>query len=437
MIYPTRRLVLLAAAVAPVALAFGVAVPAYWSAGLAVLAFLLALGGVDVLFGTRLPDAQLECSGPVSVSVGAEFEVEAHVRMGAGAPARVEAAIGPGRLIAAAAGYGREVALDGGVGSAVFTFEALRRGTAVIDRAWLRWQGMLGLVWRQKQFRVDQPISITPDIRPVREKAVQLLHNDLAPGLTVQRQIGEGAEFEALADYRAGMDRRTIDWKQSAGHTVLLAKEYRTERNNHIIMAIDAGRAMCEPVDGVPRVDRAVSAALLAAYVALKDGDRVGFFGFDSHPRVASNVLSGQRNFALLQRIAAQIDYSPNETNYTLGLSTLAARLRRRSLVIVFTDFTDTISAELMLAAIGPMLERHLILFVVLRDFELEAFVAAEPQSPEDVTRAFTAAALLRQRRLVVSRLRHLGVHVVDASTDDVGPAVVNAYVNFKRRSLL
>lgn len=437
MIYPTRTLVMLAAGIAPLALAIAVAAPAYWFAGLAILAFLLALAGLDALLCASSRGVKLLCSGPEAVSVGAPFEIEAHIEMTPPAPRAIEIALEVAALVSAPEGYRRTIILEEGVGSAVFAFEARRRGASLFGRAWMRWRGTLGLVWKQRVLHLDQAVLITPDIRPVREKAVQLIHNDMSHGLTPQLQIGEGTEFEALADYRAGMDRRAIDWKQSARHTALLAKEYRTERNNHIIMAIDSGRAMCEPVAGVPRVDRAVSAALLAAYLALKDGDRVGFYAFDSHPRVASHVLAGQRNFALLQQVAARIDYSANETNYTLGLSTLAARLRRRSLIIVFTDFTDAISAELMLAAVGTLIERHLVLFVILQDQELEDYVATEPQSPEDVTRAVMAAALLRQRRLVVSRLRHLGVHVVEATPDQAGPAVVNRYLDFKRRRML
>src|SRR5690606_11214306 len=110
---------------------------------------------------------------------------------------------------------------------------------------------------------------------------------------------------------------------------------------------------------------------LLAAWVALKEGDRVGFFAFDSRPRAASAPISGPRAFPMLQRIAAGIDYSDNETNYTLALATLASGLARRSLIVVFTEFTDTISAELMLAALGPLLRRHVVLFVVPQDEEL------------------------------------------------------------------
>jgi uncharacterized protein (DUF58 family) len=284
---------------------------------------------------------------------------------------------------------------------------------------------------------VDQPILILPDIRPVREQGAQLLNRDSSFGIKAQLHVGEGAEFEALTDYRQGMDRRSIDWKTSARHTMLVAREYRTERNNNIIMALDSGRAMCEPIGGIPRIDRAISAALLTAFIALKDGDRVGLYAFDSRPRLASAPTSGQRAFGVLQRVAAGIEYSSNETNYTLGLSTLANDLNRRSLIVIFTDFADSISAELMLGAVGTLLKRHLVLFVVLNEEELEHFALAEPLVPDDVSRAVTAAALLRERRLVLTKLRHLGIHVVEAPSGEAGPALVNAYLDLKRRSLI
>ena len=437
MIYPGRRAILFTAGIAPLALLLGVLAPAYWYVGLAALAFLLGLMLMDALLGWSVGDVEVICDAPGVVSVGSEFEIGTHVRFRRSSPGRVEVALGSSPRVEAVEGSRRVATVSGATAEAHFEFTASRRGETPVGPLWLRWQGPLGLMWTQRIRALDHTVAIAPDIRPVREHTAQMLQRDYSFGQVAQLQVGEGAEFEALTDYRPGMDRRSIDWKQSARHTSLLAKEYRTERNNTIMMAVDAGRAMCEPLAGVPRIDRAVSAALLTAFVALRDGDRVGFFGFDSHPRVASNAVSGQRAFALLQRVASQIDYSPNETNYTLALATLAERLQRRSLIIIFTDFTDTVSAELMLHAVGTLLGRHLVLFVVMRDEELEAVVETEPQEPADVTRAVTAAALLRQRRLVVARLRRLGVHVLESRFDEAGPALVNAYLDFKRRSLL
>jgi uncharacterized protein (DUF58 family) len=437
LIYPTRLTILLAAAIAPAALVIGLLAPAQWLAGLALLVLLIALCGVDALSGAGLRHVEITCEGPRAVSVGETFATVIRARFRKRPPRRAEFALGVSGPVAAPFGLRArgERAIDGA--SAAVPLRTERRGIARLENVWIRWTGALGLVWKQRQMGLVQDVLITPDIRAVRDKGVQMVNRDALYGVKAQLQIGEGAEFEALADYRQGMDRRAIDWKTSARHTTLVAKEYRTERNNNIVMALDAGRAMSEPIGDVPRVDRAVSAALLTAYVALKDGDRVGFFAFDSRPRASSRPIGGERAFATLQRVAAGIDYSANETNYTLGIATLANGLNRRSLIIIFTEFADTISAELMLSAVGSLLNRHLVLFVVLKDEELETLAAAEPAEAEDVSRAVTAAALLRERRLVITRLRHLGVHVIEAPAAEAGPSLVAAYLDLKRRSLL
>jgi uncharacterized protein (DUF58 family) len=103
---------------------------------------------------------------------------------------------------------------------------------------------------------------------------VELFARYALQGLVAQDFRGEGADFDALVEFRSGMDRRSIDWKQSARHLKLHAKEFRAEQNNQIVFAVDSGRQMSEPVAGLPRIDRAVSAMLLTAWLALKVGDR-------------------------------------------------------------------------------------------------------------------------------------------------------------------
>lgn len=280
-------------------------------------------------------------------------------------------------------------------------------------------------------------MAILPDIRAVQESAARIFERHALQGLMAQIERGEGADFEALVEFQTGMDRRAIAWKQSARHVKLHAKEFRTERNSQIVFAVDAGRQMCEPVAGLPRIDRAVSAILLNAWVALKLGDRVALDSFDSRPRLASGLITGTRAFTELQRLAARIDYSGEETNYTFALTSLATRLTRRSMIVLFTEFTDLTSAEFLVRAAQRLLRTHLLLVVVLRDDELDELAGRRPDTPEDVTRAVTAAALLRERLLVLTRLRHMGAHVIEAGHDEVGEALVAGYLDIKRRNLL
>ncbi len=52
-------------------------------------------------------------------------------------------------------------------------------------------------------------------------------------------------------------------------------------------------------------------------------------------------------------------------------------------------------------------------------------------------SRAVVAGTLLKERDTVVARLRRMGVYIVETKAANVGPAVINAYLDLKRRDLL
>ena len=188
---------------------------------------------------------------------------------------------------------------------------------------------------------------------------------------------------------------------------------------------------------GLARIDRAVTAALTTAYVALREGDRVMLFGFAARPLVATPFISGTRNFHRLQRAAAELDYRSEEPNFTFGLATLAARLQRRALVVVFSEFTDPTSAELMVEALGRLIARHRVLFGTLADTELAGLAAAPATDLAAVARAVTATTLAKQRALVLEKLRRLGVSVIEAPHEAIGPRLLDSYLSVKRAGSL
>ena len=433
-IYPTRAAVLAAATGVPVALIIAVVMPQAWYAGLAWPAAVLLLVAADALSGSSAATAALVAPGSAQVGEMVNLQLDVTV---SSAPGRLDVALAAHPLLAADDDGRSTMALTGARGAALLPVTAVRRGTAVVERVWLRWRGSLGLVWKQRTIDSRASWPVLPDIRPVRDRGAEIFRRHALQGLMAQIARGDGTDFESLVEYRTGMDRRAIDWKQSARHQKLHAKEFRAERNEQVVFLVDCGRQMSDPVAGLPRVDRAVSAMLLAAWVALKLGDRVALHAFDSRPRIASGLVSGAGAFAELQRLAARIDYGGEESNYTFALTTLSSRLTRRSMIVLFTEFTDLTSADFLVRGVARLVATHLLMVVVLRDEELEAIVDRAPVAADDVTRAVTAAALLRDRQVVLTRLRHLGVHVVEAKHDRVGDRLVAAYVDLKRRNLL
>ncbi|RWO29788.1 MAG: DUF58 domain-containing protein [Mesorhizobium sp.] len=436
MIYPSGRAVWAAAAGAVPAFLVALALPSLWYLGLLWICLLLAFLAVDAAAGRGRKSLAASLHAPPQVGVGGQFTVHVAARLSSRTPT-LEARVGHDERLAPIGGTGGPLAATKDGGSLDLRFQALRRGIASFDRLWLRWRGPFGLVWNQVVLPMESKVAVLPDVRSARDQAITLLQRNALPDGHAQRRAGQGREFEALKDYQPGMGRRMIDWKRSARHGRLLAREFRIEENNNIVLAIDSGRLMCEPVDGLPKVDRAVAAALLSAFIALKGGDMVSLFSFDARPRVASGAVRGSASFAMIQKRAVEIDYSNEETNFTLALTTLAARLDRRSLVIIFTDFVDPISAELMLRTVGRLTERHLVLFMMIRDVELESLADMPPSSGEDIARAVVAGGLLRERQVVIGRLRLLGAHVIEADHQRLGPALVERYLQFKREDLL
>jgi len=430
---PSARGLVLLVLLAPTAAVIAAVAPDAWTVAPALALGLVGLTAIDGLLAARLLDvrihhpADIEVGRPARMTVDAEFAGRI-----AGSP---EAAIGfdPRLGTRGSAACMLMRSPDPDVWTGETELVAIRRGTATLDDLWLRWPGPLGLAHRQLQRRLDREVRIWPDLSPVRSPTLQAFLRDAQFGVVARRIRGEGTQFEALSEYEAGMDRRRIDWKASARHTRLYARENEAERDNQIVFAFDCGQAMCEPVDGLPRIDRAVSAALMAAYIALKGGDRVALFGFADKPDLMTPFALDARHFHRLQVAAASLDYIPREPNFTLALATLTARLKRRSLIILFSDFADPTSAEMMIESVERLVRHHLVIFVTMEDSELAELTEADPARLQDIATAVAADGLARQRALVLQRLRRLGVDVIEAPWQAIGFRLLDRYLAAKR----
>ncbi|WP_338447262.1 DUF58 domain-containing protein [Pelagerythrobacter marensis] len=433
-IVPTARAAWLAALAAPLAIVIAAAAPQAWVVAPAAGAALLAIVLLDGILAGRMADwrvhvpADAEVGEPLTVLAMAEISGRA-----SRAPVDIALAVDPRLDPAGSVRFAAPFAPGAGVWQGTVRVAPSRRGTAAVERVWLRWTGPLGLGARQASHALESEVRIWPDLAPVRSPALQAFLRDAQFGLIARRIRGEGTQFEALSEYEPGMDRRRIDWKASARHTRLYARENESERNNQIVFAFDCGQAMCEPVGGLPRIDRAVTAALTASYVALKGGDRVALFGFAQRPELSTPFVGDSRNFHRLQRAAAGLDYHAQEPNFTLALATLAARLQRRSLVVLFSDFTDPTGAELMIESVGRLVDRHLVLFVTIEDEDLASLSDTEPDTLDALATAVAADTLLRQRALVLERLRQMGVDIIEAPWDRIGYRLIDRYLEIKR----
>ncbi len=312
-----------------------------------------------------------------------------------------------------------------------------RRGQIRLEALWLRWRAPLGLIELRRRQLVEKTVDVVPDIRGIHEAALQFFARDAVYGVKTQRLRGEGTEFDNLCEYAQGMDNRFIDWKRSARHRKLLCKEFRQERNHQIVLGFDTGHLMMEPVNGLPKLDHAIKAGLLLSWISLHSGDLVGGCGFDMRFRGFLKPGRGMPYFTQFQRFTAGLEYRTEETNFTLGLMELNSRLQRRALVVLFTEFVDTISAELLIESLQLMLRRHVVVFVTMRDPMLTRLQEASPNNFTRAAEAVIADDFLRERSIVLERAARLGVHCLDVPVEEISAALLNRYLVIKQRGLL
>lgn len=434
---PTFRTVALFVAGIPVAILVVSVGEGLWPLWLGYLATLAVAAGLDAVLGLPAGRLRVTVETPQLLYIGAENALSVALSAPGwrrAVPVQVLCDLSEDLRAQPVATVLVEA---GGSASARCALEPLRRGQVSLDAVWVRWEGPFGLVRRQRTHAGTGPIPVVPNVHAVRRAALRFFARDAPFGQKSQRQAGEGSEFESLREYLPGLDPRAIDWKHSARHHKLLCKEYQTERNHRIVLAFDTGHLMREPIDGIPKLDHAINAGLMLAYLSLRSGDRVGVFGFDARARLFVEPRGGPGTFHRIERASAELDYCHEETNFTLGLAELSLRLKRRSLVVLLTDFVDTVTAALMVENVERLSRRHLVVFVTLRDPGVAGLVSAPPRSLTDVARSVVAHDMQRERDVVIERLTRFGAHCLDVPPERISIELLDRYLFIKQRELL
>lgn len=316
-----------------------------------------------------------------------------------------------------------------------------RRGLYELGDHHLRWPTPLGLWWRQVRVAAKHPVRVYPDVQAVRTYemlARQSLENRMVR--TVRLRGGEN-EFEALRDYQRDDEYRSIDWKATARRGKLITREYQQERNQSVLCMLDCGRLMTAETLGLSQLDHALNAALMLAHVATRAGDQVGLLAFDNRVRAYLPPQGGRR--AAQRVIAASYDIHAQvvESDFEAAYGYLSQRLRKRSLVVLFTEVIDDVSAKSVVRTVRGLGPRHLALCVLFRDEAIDGMV--EPHEPsadlkpaELYQRAAAAESILWRDRLVRD-LQEAGALVLHVPPRKLTPALINRYLRIKAQRLL
>jgi uncharacterized protein (DUF58 family) len=324
-------------------------------------------------------------------------------------------------------------------GTATLRYELVptRRGARELGAVTVRHRGPLGLIARQERASLPQRIDVYPDVHAARVLELLRRAGRQDARLGSLRVRGGDTDFERLRSYVPGDEVRHIDWRATARRDDVTVRQYQAESNQNVVFALDVGRSMRGESDGIGHVDLALNAALLAADVALRGGDKAAFLAFDDQPRAFLPPTGGRAGARKLTRLVHALEAGLAATDYRVGLGFLQTTIRARSLIIVFTQLLEPRSSRDLVSSLRSLLPRHLPLCVLLRDTALERLAIAPASGLDDLYVRAAAAEALAGRDALVRELRNAGVLVLDARPEDVTPHLVQRYLDIKARRLL
>lgn len=312
------------------------------------------------------------------------------------------------------------------------------RGPHNFGQIVVRCPGPLGFWRRQTAIPAAEEVSVYPALAAIGRWEA-LVRRGAVQGMGVRswRRFGEGTEFQGVRDYVPGDDFRRINWRASARLARPMLSQFEPERSRPIWLVLDCGRLMAGGSGPLTKLDGALSAALLLAWVALFRGDRVGALAVAGAPVAAVPLRAGRSHYPrLLERLSA-LRPELVDPDWALVIAQLRQRQGPRALIVIFTDLADPKVAAELARATALLRPRHLPLVVTQRDPALEAARRRAPLDDRALYRRAAALGILEEREQALQQLQRLGVLTVDSGPEGVSPALLNRYLELKGRGQL
>ena len=306
-----------------------------------------------------------------------------------------------------------------------------RRGDRQTDRVTIRSYGPLGLFSRQGTHKIPWAVRVLPPFASRKHLPSKLARLRELDGRTSVLTRGEGMEFDSLREYVPGDDTRSIDWRATARQTTVAVRTWRPERDRHILLVLDTGRTSAGRVGDAPRLDSSLDAALLLAALASRAGDRIDFLAYDRRVRALVQGRSAGDVLPSLVNAMATLEPELVETD-ARGLAATALRFApRRSLIVLLTTLDTAPVEEGLLPVLSQLTLRHTVLLASVADPHI-ARMATARGSTDDIYEAAAAAQAQTERHRTAEQLRRHGVTVVDATPENLAPALADAYLALK-----
>lgn len=398
-----------------------------------LLAALLLLTLADALWLARLPSPRLRREIPASLALGRETRVSLQleprghwphwIELFDHVPDALEFSGLPRRLIPEP--DSRSIRLD-------YHITPRRRGPCQFQHCELSQPGPLGLWQNRRLLPLVDDCRVYPDFAQLHGSGLASIEHWLGQlGVRQRQRRGDSLEFLQLRDFRIGDSIRHIDWKATARMRHPITREYCEERDQQILLLIDGGRHMQGRDGELSHFDHALNAALLLAHVALRQGDAVGVLAFAASRPCCVPPRKGAAQLNQLLDALYDLEPGPLPGDYLTAASELLSRQQRRALVILIGNLRDEDDQQLPLAT-ARISRRHRLLIASLQETLLDTQRQQAIASYADALDYCGAVDYQLARHNLHQKLRSQGIPLLDTPPGQLGPQLINRYLQWK-----
>ncbi|MBN2534093.1 MAG: DUF58 domain-containing protein [Spirochaetales bacterium] len=320
----------------------------------------------------------------------------------------------------------------------ILTFQPQRRGVYNIDYCYVKYKTRGKVFSIREKIKVNLVVEVFPDIKELNYFVQLVRKNKLYEiGIHKNRLQGSGTELEYLREYHKDDDSKRIEWKATTRINKPVTKVFQMETSNLITLVLDCGRLMTAEAEGLSALDYSINALLILAHIIIQMGDMLGIIAFSDRIIGELPPQKGKNSINKVSHFVTKLKPEFVESNYRLILSYLRTRIKKRSLIIFFSDMIDDINYSLFSNSFSFLNKRHITLFILLRDTILMKNAENAPDSILDLFVSTSATEMFMRRKEAIAKLKHSGISVLDVLPTQVTPGLVDKYLEIKARNYI
>lgn len=318
----------------------------------------------------------------------------------------------------------------------VYTLKPLTRGEYQFGDINVFVTGPLKLAKRKFVIPATKAVKVYPSYIQMRRFQLIAVGNRLQQaGIKRTRKLGHSMEFEQIKEYVRGDDYRTINWKATGRKGGLMVNNYTDEKSQQIYCAINKGRVMKMPFDGMTLLDYAINASLVLSNIAIVKQDKAGLITFAEKQDtfVQADKRPGHINLLLETLYKQQTKFL--EADYEKLYSVIRNKITNRSLIVLFTNFESLESLQREMQALGKIAHYHLLLVVIFENTAIKSLISSKAGNLEEVYVKTIAEKFAFEKRQMVRELHQNGILSILTTPQNLTVNTINKYLELKNRS--